>query len=74
MEQIMLTCCEVDIENSKVTVAKIGNVAISGKNRDDAIKRLTEYLQSSMGKDHFCEDHPELYDQTLFKLFDLSEI
>lgn len=45
-----------------------------GENEKEAVVRLTEYLESSIGKRHFHDANPDKseqqYQETLFQLYD----
>lgn len=48
-----------------------------GKDEQEAVVRLREYMESHIGKRHFQETNPDcdeqLYQETLWKLYDMEE-
>ena len=56
-------------------IAKVGNVSVSGRNDEDAKKRLSDYMHTAAGKEQFCEglnpdEAEEMYQKALFQFYE----
>lgn len=56
-------------------IAKIGSVSVSGRDDQDAKKRLADYLHTAAGKEQFCEglspdEAEEKYQEALFQFYE----